>query len=289
MLQKIPDDREHMSIFALPIHDRLTRETLDDLLAGEALAIWLKGFIPAAHGEHVYQQAQAAALKPLLVHYTREDGGADYHTHANVLRVGVDVQLDQYFDRLSASTDASATALESILGEYLSSVDASNEENRRLCAPYRRPCELLFDRLDEVCGIRVATCNGRPMKFGTFLLNRKSDRYDDPTTIPIHVDSVPTTLLPRIRAQLGAMVYCRVPEVGGELRVYDHPLIPRDEAIPTSVDHTCPYRALKPEAGDAVLINSRRPHAVIPGKDSDRLANIMFIGSDGSYPLDIWT
>jgi hypothetical protein len=40
---------------------------------------------------------------------------------------------------------------------------------------------------------------------------------------------------------------------------------------------------------DALLINSRRPHAVIPGKDDERLANTMFIGSNGAYPLRIWT
>ena len=46
---------------------------------------------------------------------------------------------------------------------------------------------------------------------------------------------------------------------------------------------------VKPSAGEAILINSRRPHAVIPGQDDDRLANIMFIGSNGGYPLQIWT
>jgi hypothetical protein len=71
--------------------------------------------------------------------------------------------------------------------------------------------------------------------------------------------------------------------------VYDHPLIPRDAPIPQHVDHSCAYRALKPSAGDAILVNSRRPHAVIPGRDDERLANIMFIGSNGGYPLKIWT
>lgn len=161
--------------------------------------------------------------------------------------------------------------------------------NSRLCAPYRRPCDVLFDHLDDVCGIQVAELDGRRTKFGTFLLNRRSERFDDPGTVPIHVDSVPSVLFPSIQAQLGAMVYCRVPDVGGELRVYDHPLIPRDAPIPPHVDHTCAYRALKPSAGDAILVNSRRPHAVIPGRDDERLANIMFIGSSGNYPLKTWT
>jgi hypothetical protein len=235
----------------------------------------------------------AAPLQPLLVHYTREDGSAAYHTHANVARVGVDAQLDQYFDRLTATRalpeSERRAAVAAIMDEYLASVAAADEVNHGLCAPYRRPCDVLFDHLYEACGLRVSEFDGRRMKFGTFLLNRRSERFDDPATIPIHVDSVPSALFPAIEAQLGAMVYCRVPNVGGELRVYDHPLVPRDAPIPPGVDHTLAYRALKPAAGDAILINSRRPHAVIPGGDDDRLANIMFIGSSGEQALQIWT
>lgn len=118
-----------MSIFALPIHDRVTRDNVDALLAGDALAIWLKGFIRADHCEHVYQQVRAAPLEPLLVHYTREDGGADYHTHANILRVSVDLQLDQYFDALAdrvanagPELGSRRAAIESILEGYFHSV-----------------------------------------------------------------------------------------------------------------------------------------------------------------------
>ncbi len=283
-----------MSIFTLPIHDRVTKSNVDALLRGEALAIWLEGLIGADHCDHVYRRVLSAPLERLPVHYTREDGGAGYYPHANVSRPSVDVQLDAYFDRLAAASDAPRpdarrVALESMMEDYLSSVDASNEVNGSLCAPFRRPCDVLFDLLAEVCGVEVAEHDGRRMKFGTFLLNRRSERFDDPAACPIHVDTVPSALFPSIQAQLGAMVYLRVPKVGGELRVYDHPLIPRDAPIPRGVDHACAYRTLKPSAGDAILINSRRPHAVIPGRDDDRLANIMFIGSNGCYPLQIWT
>jgi len=275
-----------MSIFELPIYDQVTRDTVDALLRGEALAIWIKGFLPAEHCAHEYERVRAAPLRPLPIHFTRADGTADYHPHVNVARMGVDVQLDEHFDRL---TDGSPAEVAAVMASYLATVRPANEANRALCAPLRRPCELLFDHINERCGLEVGRYAGQEMKFGTFLLNRRSERYDDPATIPIHVDTVPSALFPSIEAQLGAMVYCRVPEVGGELRVYDHPLVPRDAPIPAGVDHTVAYRALKPAAGDAILINSRRPHAVIPGGDDDRLANIMFIGSSGTYPLQIWT
>lgn len=283
-----------MSIFDLPIYESVTRDHVDALLRGEALALWLKGFLDVAHCEHVYRRVEATALQPLLIHYTREDGTADYHPLANVSRPPVDIQLDEYFDRLNAlagqsPSEAQEAATEALMAEYLASVAPSNALNRSLCAPYPRPCDVLFDHINTACGIELARYQGRPMKFGTFLLNRRSDRFDDPAACPIHVDTVPSQLFPTIQAQLGAIVYCRVPKVGGELRVYDHPLIPRDAPIPPEVDHTTPYRALKPSAGDAILINSRRPHAVIPGQDDHRLANIMFIGSGGDYPLQIWT
>jgi hypothetical protein len=290
-----PPTRGNMSIFSLPIFDRVTRANVEALLQGEALAIWIRGLIGVDQCEHIYEQVRRAPLKPLPVHYTREDGTADYHTHANVLRVSADNQLDEYFELLDAegvserASDTAPKAVQAIMREYLSSVEVANETNNRLCAPYRRPCDVLFDHLDETCGIQVAEYDGIKMKFGTFLMNRMAVDYDDPATVPIHVDSVPSLLFPRIRAQLGAMVYCRVPDVGGELRVYDHPLIPRDAPMPPYLDHSYAYRSLKPSTGDAILINSRRPHAVLPGKDDDRLANIMFIGSDGSLPLTIWT
>lgn len=283
-----------MSIFELPIHESVTRAHVDALLRGDALAIWLRGLVTPEHCAHVYERVQATPLEPLRIHYTREDGAADYHTLANVSRVGVDVQLDEYFDRLTAGrdepgSDARRAEIGSVMELYLSGVDASNEVNAGLCAPLRRPCDVLFDHLDAACGIELARFEGRPMKFGSFLLNRRSERYDDPASCPIHVDTVPSAVFPAIQAQLGAIVYCRVPRIGGELRVYDHPLIPRDAPIPPQVDHALAYRALKPAAGDAILINSRRPHAVIPGQDDHRLANIMFIGSNGGYPLQIWT
>jgi hypothetical protein len=271
-----------MSISSLPIREALTRENVDALLKGGVLAIWLKGFIGKEHCDHVYQRVREAPLKPLAIHYTRPDGTADYR-YANVFRLSTDVQLDEYFDRLGGAERHPAT-----MADYLAGVPAINALNSQLCAPFRRPCDVLFDALDEAYGIDVAQLDGRPLKFGTFLLNRKSPQFDDTTTIPIHVDTVPSQLFPDIEAQLGAMVYCRIPEVGGELRVYDHPMIERDSPIPPSVDHTVEYRALKPKAGDAILINSRRPPAVVPGGDGDRLANIMFIGSSGGR-LKIWT
>jgi len=277
-----------MSIADLPIYDRVTKANVEALLRGDALAIWLNGFIAADHCDHVFERVGVAPRTPLPIHYTRPDGTADYHPHANVTRVPVDVQLDEYFDRLTVG-DRGPGVIASMMDDYLANVGECDEVNRALCAPYRRPCDVLFDHIDEACGIEVARFDGRPMKFGTFLFNRRSERYDDPASCPIHVDTVPSALFPSIRAQLGAMVYCRVPSVGGELRVYDHPLIPRDAPIPPEVDHSYAYRALKPSAGDAILINSRRPHAVIPGRDDDRLANIMFIGSNGTFPLQIWT
>jgi hypothetical protein len=169
-------------------------------------------------------------------------------------------------------------------------VRPANEANRALCAPLRRPCDVLFDHIDARCGHRGRRYAGQPDEVRHLPVQPRSERYDDPATIPIHVDTVPSALFPSIEAQLGAMVYCRVPEVGGELRVYDHPLVAARRAHPRGGrSHACAYRALKPAAGDAILINSRRPHAVIPGGDDDRLANIMFIGSSGTYPLQIWT
>lgn len=282
-----------MSVFDLPVHDRVSRGTVDALLRGEALAIWVRGLVPAEHCEHVFQRVAASPLQPLPIHYTRDDGTAGYHPSANVCRPPVDVQLDEHFDRLSppgaSSPEARRAEVAAAMEAYLSTVGPSDEANARLCAPYRRPCDVLFEHLDAACGVELARFEGRAMKFGTFLLNRRSERYDDPAACPIHVDTVPSAIFPAIEAQLGAIVYCRVPRVGGELRVYDHPLVPRDAAIPPEVDHARAYRALKPAAGDAILINSRRPHAVIPGADGDRLANIMFLGSTGRYPLQIWT
>ena len=55
-----------MSISALPVLDRVTRANIDALLNGDALAIWLKGFIGPDHCGHVYRHVRAAGLEPLL-------------------------------------------------------------------------------------------------------------------------------------------------------------------------------------------------------------------------------
>ena len=108
-----------------------------------------------------------------------------------------------------------------------------------------------------------------------------------------HVDSLPIGIA-QLSQQLGANIYLKTPEQGGELLIFD--LSPfSQEQVETFENGKLPISEfqdpvkIKPAAGDLIIVNTRRPHA-IRGFQSDegRMSIQTFIGFNPGEPLQFW-
>lgn len=100
-----------------------------------------------------------------------------------------------------------------------------------------------------------------------------------------------------LQAQMAANVYLSMPREGGALQIWDQELSPEafDELRGGSygIDPALlgePSLAIRPNAGDLILFNSRRMHAVTPGTEDTRLSLSCFVGYRGpATPLSFWS
>ncbi|GKW10407.1 MULTISPECIES: 2OG-Fe(II) oxygenase [Pectobacterium] len=185
-----------------------------------------------------------------------------------------------------------------LMANYFENAFDNIDELRKRCTPYVSPIDLLRCMLDEVwpAGAQLETLYGRKMYVGlsrvvnpgvTFLAHHDIFAKDAPDSFQAH----------SLQAQMAANVYLSMPSEGGSLQIWDQPLSPEafDELRGDSYgiepailgDATL---EICPQAGDLILFNSRRMHAVTPGTDSIRLSLSCFVGYRGpAMPLTFWS
>ena len=98
-------------------------------------------------------------------------------------------------------------------------------------------------------------------------------------------------------SQFGVNVYVDVPEVGGELAMWNTEISDEEFLEQRGDDYAIPLEQLgahdfsvKPKVGDLILFNARKLHAVLSGKGTDRLTLSTFLGFRGeAEPLTVWS
>lgn len=164
---------------------------------------------------------------------------------------------------------------------------------RSVAYPSLSPIDRLRLELDENWsqGAQLANFEGKKMFIGIGRIMRPE--LSHLSEQQPHFDSVPTQYVD-LHGQFSANIYLSVPKHGGELEIWD--VAP----IPTSVIHTNdptkdwrselpPSIIVKPEKGDLLLFNTRRPHAITQFKKKTRVAVQCFIGIHSHNPLAMWT
>ncbi|OBS09279.1 2OG-Fe(II) oxygenase [Acidihalobacter prosperus] len=171
-------------------------------------------------------------------------------------------------------------------------------ELRARCAPYLSPMDMLRCMLDELwpAGAHLATLYGRKMHVGLsrvvepgvhFLAHHDIFAKDAPDTQEAH----------SLRAQLACNVYLQMPERGGALQIWDRLMTPADFDARRGDCYGIhpdllgrPDVELRPQAGDLILFDSTKMHAVTPGQPQPRLSLSCFIGyRDRASPLVFWS
>jgi hypothetical protein len=168
------------------------------------------------------------------------------------------------------------------------------EALRKVVAPHLSPMDHLRLQLDEhwPAGARIATF---PKK-QNMLVGICRCMYAEDASLgqeQPHFDSLP----PHVQAlekQYSANIYMDIPHEGGELEVWDVPPLSPGDIVQSDVEKDWrsmlpPPIVLKPEPGELVLFNTRRPHAVRGFKSGMRTSIQCFIGMYKDSSLEFWS
>ncbi|EEH8378408.1 2OG-Fe(II) oxygenase [Salmonella enterica subsp. enterica serovar Montevideo] len=251
--------------------ERLEYGAIERLVRGEALAIWVRNFV---------DEGVAAKLSEQIM-------GQGFQKYLNAPSIG---RIGMAFYEAENQPP--------LMANYFESVFDNIDELRKRCTPYVSPIDLLRCVLDEVwpAGAQLETLYGRKMYVGlsrvvkpgvTFLAHHDIFAKDAPDNFQAH----------SLQAQMAANIYLSMPSEGGALQIWDRQLSAEafDEMRGDSygIDPALLGEAtleVRPNAGDLVLFNSRRMHAVTAGSDNIRLSLSCFVGYRGpAMPLSFWS
>ncbi|MEU4496313.1 hypothetical protein AB0F96_23425 [Streptomyces sp. NPDC023998] len=254
----------------------LDKGALAPLLDGSVLAIRIPGFTAPAEAAHI---AGRLAAHPSL---------SAYRNTAELVRVG-----ESHYE----THDADGTTNPQALTEYLSNAERLMAEIRAACAPYESPLDALWQGLDASYGLERAQIGDRPMfagvcrvfPEGSELLPHNDRLSRDAPGLPLGLE---------LEAQLAANIYLQVPEQGGELELWD--LRPDEEELAAwrapgstyGADRALlppPASELRVAAGDLVLIDATRLHAVSRQVRGARIGLSCFLGARRGRPFVCWS
>ncbi len=210
---------------------------------------------------------------------------ANYTNAANIGRVGM------AFYEVQDSHE--------MLEEYYRVAKINNARIKETFFPYVSPIDMLMIDLNKiwVAGCKIENLHGENMFVGLLRI------LDENAQIHPHQDLLRRDTKTALNAytqitQLAANIYLNMPNEGGELQLWAHGcsddeykklLTPGDYYVDRKKIAE-PIITIKPEAGELVLFNPTRYHAVTAGEGSKRVSVSCFIGYRGEYnPLTLWS
>ncbi|GET39930.1 2OG-Fe(II) oxygenase [Microseira wollei] len=254
-----------------------------DLLEGRLIALRIANYYP--------QEEVERASKQLLKHTA-------FERYLRAPDIGVQRTGITFFE-----TNGSWERLE----RYYEEAYPSIKSLRQTFFPYLSPIDKLRVELEDIwlAGTYIENIHGRRMLVGIGRV------FEDGFELPPHQDVLlrdildaplpPTHSLDKLIVQCSANIYLRPADIGGELEIWDEkPSSGQQKAIRDQkykyegiVDRrNLPPAAavIKPSAGDLILFDAGRIHAVRPSKGGPRLSMSMFIGYRGQdKPLTYWS
>jgi len=252
------------------------REHVDRLVAGEVAAIRIRGFVPAATALEIGDR--------LASHWSL----AAYRNSPELVRVG-----ESHWE----THDDDGSTNEAALEDYLRRADMLMAEIRAACAPHHSPLDQLWLQLDKEFGLERARIVdremfagiGRVFPEGTELLPHNDRLARDAPGLPLGRE---------LDAQLAANIYLRVPEIGGELQIWN--LRPTEDQLASWQAEGSEYgtdRSLVPPPdvvlavapGDLVLIDATALHGVAKQVRGTRVGLSCFLGVRRGLPWVCWS
>ncbi|MBW4508785.1 MAG: 2OG-Fe(II) oxygenase [Scytonematopsis contorta HA4267-MV1] len=265
------------------ISGSLVLADLIDLIHGKFLALCIPNYYPEKEAEVITQEL---LKQKTLERYLRapdvgvkRSGMTFFETNGNI------ELLEIYYEQASA---------------YIKKL-------REVCFPFLSPIDMLRLDLGDIwlAGANIENIHGRRMLAGIGRV------FEDASELPPHQDILsqdiqdsglaPNGSYEQVITQLSSNIYLQVPKVGGELEIWNlKPSSTEQQAIRNPeykyegiIDRASLPPAtlvIKPEAGDLILFDSGRIHAVCPSEKDLRASMSMFIGYRGEdKPLTFWS
>lgn len=262
-----------------------TLELVDlvDLLHGKILALRIPNYYPQQESEQISQKL------------IQQKNLERYHRAPDV---GVQRTAITFFE-----TNCCVEKLQ----DYYQQAGVSIESLRAALFPIISPLDKLKLHLQEMwlAGAHIENVHHRTMLAGIGRV------FEDNFELPPHQDILardiedsplpPICCFENLIAQLSINIYLRVPEIGGELEIWNsNPSNTEQEEIRDRefkyegiIDRkTLPpaTATIKPKAGELILFDSGNIHAVRPCQNGPRASMSMFIGYRGkTKPLTYWS
>ncbi|GFR27639.1 fe2OG dioxygenase domain-containing protein [Trichonephila clavata] len=260
--------------------EELTADVLHDLFNDNICVLRIKSYVPQTVCQKLDSFLREKGSDP-YTHEIRKNGKVDL-LYFGVNRYGYPLN--------SIYKDDTGENLKKYLAEALPTMRSI----RKAAAPFLSPIDKFRVELDEAWPKKanVATFKGQKTFCGIGRIMPTS--LSELSETQPHFDAVPTACFPDIYKQFTANFYLNVPEEGGELEIWNVPpldinnienfTIPENwrELLPTSIK-------VKPEPGDLVLFNTRRPHAITKfGGPNPRTSIQTFIGYTKDSEVFLW-
>lgn len=257
----------------------LTKESLQALIDGKVIAIKIPNFVEP---DLCHKLSDWYQTHPRQHTYTTE-----YYVEGNP------IQVDQGVIRIGSPynlTYGKATD-DPIYEKYYTDAPVNTKERKDACAPSLDPIAKLISQLNKIYvhGANIASFDDKPMFAG---IGRITKPYAQLLEAQPHFDALPQNF--GLDNQFGANFYFEVPEKGGELEVWDYPVLTSNELSTISPDKD--WRSelgkpilIKPQKGDLIIISTRRPHAVRMFQEGKRISLNCFIGYKKGKALLLWS
>ncbi|KAB8031857.1 2OG-Fe(II) oxygenase [Fluviispira multicolorata] len=270
-----------MSCEKILVLDSLDENSLNKLFSGEALAIHIKKYADKE-------------ISNKLTNYFIQHPKLECHPH-DLKKEDKTVLVDYGVDRVGVSYNTTfGQAKESEnYKKYFEGALPAIREVRNTCAPYLAPFDKFRLELDEMWspGASIANFEGRKMHAGIARVMKRPELSYSVEKQP-HFDGLQQKEV-KLIGQYSVNIYIYMPEIGGELELWDVPAIPIENLIEDSSE--CDWRGIlpistiiRPEQGDLIMFNTRKPHAIRSFSASYRVTLQSFIGVLPNKHLMLW-
>lgn len=258
--------------------NQLTESSIKQVLFGDALAIRIPNFLET---ELCKKLAFWYENHPKRKKYTTElyENGKLFQVDLGVERIGTPYNLTY------GKPDNDL-----IWKTYYRDAQINMQARKSTCLPHIDPIERLRATLSDIYepGATIGYFDNQPMFAGIGRITLPNAKASE--TQP-HCDSLPKQY--QLEGQFGVNFYLETPEEGGELEIWEmNPLTPTEiENMYQEKKWQSPSiksHLIKPEQGDLVLINTRRPHAIRTFNQGKRISLSCFMGYRQNQPLVMW-
>ena len=260
--------------------DKLSFDLLNDLFQDKICILLIRGY------------ASREVCKNLNVFFVTY--GKDEYTHE--IRTNSQTELLYYgVDRYGYPLNSTYTDnSKEKLSYYFKQAPNTMRLIREAAYPYISPIDKLRVEFDEVWpyGSNIGVIDEKKTLCGIGRI--MSAQLSHLSEEQPHFDSVPQHYFPGICKQFSANIYLNVPDHGGELEIWDvkpididisnNLIVPKDwrAVLPQSIK-------VKPEQGDLIIFNTRRPHAITKFEQAEPRTSIQtFIGLNKNLQIFLW-